>query len=77
MADLDGDGRWEIVVSLAVGRDGTLARPAINVIDTPYFVQSKDGRTEEEICCWQYGHTPALDCTFPLKKEHGLMVIIR
>ena len=80
VADLDGNGTWEIVVGVGIHDQrnvGSVCPATLNVICTPYLVASPSGRSAEEIGWYSLKHGPRMDCVFPTKKKSGFVIIVR
>ena len=77
VADLDGDGKWEIVVGLGTPKAGQTTRASLNFIKTPYSVALPEGRTEKDMGAWSLGRDDAMTFSYPIPKRLGLAIIVR
>ena len=80
VADLDGNGTWEIVVGVGIHDQrnaGSVCPPTLDVIRTPYLVKSKSGYSAEQIGWYSLKHGPRMDCKFPQKRRSPTVLVIR
>lgn len=80
VADLDGDGFWEIIVGTGVPnpKNGTTSDPAtLNIIRTPYSCNQTPGRTPEEAGWYSFKKGPLMDSLYPLAKRLGIVILFQ
>ena len=81
VADLDGDGSWEIVVGVGIydrnNAAGSVSPATLDVIRTPYMVKSKDGRSAEEIGWYSLKHGQLMDCSFPSRRRKHTVILLQ
>lgn len=81
VADLDCDGAWEIVVGVGIydrnNSAGSVTPATLNVVRTPYLVQTRYGQTAEETGWYSLKHGPRMDCRFPAKRRAPTILVVR
>ena len=77
VADLDGDGRWDIAVGSGLNNIAAAESPLLNIISTPYAVKPVPGRTMADIGWTSGRHDPAASAAFPLKKDLSTVILLR
>lgn len=77
VADLDGDGKWEIVVGLGTPKAGQTTRASLNFIKTPYSVALPEGRTQKDMGAWSLGRDDAMTFAYPIPKRFGFAIVVR
>ncbi len=77
VADLDGDGRWDIAAPTGVNNTLVNKPALLNIVSTPYVVAPAPGRTMADIGWTSFRHDAACSAAFPLAKDLGTVVLLR
>ncbi len=77
VADLDGDGRWDIAAPTGVNNTLVNKPALLNIVSTPYVVAPAPGRTMADIGWTSFRHDAACSAAFPLFKKTGTIVVFR
>jgi hypothetical protein len=77
VADLDNNGRWEIIVGVGIDTDATTESPTLNIIDTPYVYTIPEGRRTEDYGWYSHRHGAMADFKFPAYVQAATVVILR
>ena len=77
VADVDGDGTWEIIVGIGRAASATEVPAALNIIDTPYAYVIPEGAAVEDYGWYSMRHDERCSCAYPIRTKPGFCIFVR